>query len=138
MEFQVTRSGAALIGFWAALAGILVSLPFWMLNLLAALLWTAVWVLFCMCVLVPRWASCRVRVGGNHLTVRRGLLFLSTKRMPLRFITGCHIVQTPLGRRRGGCVLVLLASGTSTVIPGIRRADAEQLAARLSHGGKLL
>ncbi|WP_367925749.1 PH domain-containing protein [uncultured Ruthenibacterium sp.] len=138
MEFRVTRSGAALIGFWAVLAGILISLPFWALNAAASLLGLAIWCVICVCILIPRWSSCRVRVGGNHLTVRRGILFLETKRMPLRFITGCRIVQTPLGRRRGGCVLVLIASGTSTIIPGIRRSDAEQLAAKLSHGGKLL
>ena len=138
MEFRVTRSGAALIGFWVILAGAVVSIPFWSLNAVAALFWLAVWCVVCLCVLVPRWASCRVRVGGNHLTVRRGLLFRGTKRMPLRFISGCHILQTPVGRRMGGCVLVLIASGTFTVIPGIRRADAEQLAAKLSHGGKLL
>lgn len=138
MEFRVTRGGAALIGFWAILAGALVSLPFCLLDAAAALLGLAVWCAVCVCILVPRWASCRVRVGGNHLTVRKGLLFLVTKRMPLRFITGCRIVQTPLGRRSGGCVLVLIASGTSTIIPGVRRADAEQLAAKLSHGGKLL
>ena len=32
MEFRVTRGGAALIGFWAILAGALVSLPFWLLD----------------------------------------------------------------------------------------------------------
>lgn len=138
MEFRVTRSGAALIGFWAILAGALVSLPLWLVESGAALLTLILWCAVCVCILVPRWASCRVRVGGNHLTVRKGLLFLVTKRMPLRFITGCRIVQTPLGRRSGGCVLVLIASGTCAVIPGVRRSDAEQLAAKLSHGGKLL
>ena len=43
MEFQVTRSGAALIGFWVILTGAVVSIPFWSLNAVAALFWLAVW-----------------------------------------------------------------------------------------------
>ena len=57
MEFQVTRSGAALIGFWVILTGAVVSIPFWSLNAVAALFWLAVWCVVCLCVLVPRWAS---------------------------------------------------------------------------------
>ena len=81
--------------------------------------------------------SC-VRVGGNHLTLRRGLLFPVTRRIPLRFLAGCHIVQTPLQRMTGTCLFFLYSSGCTTLVPGMRKADAECLSAKLTHGGKLL
>lgn len=138
MEFRVSRRGAAVIGVWCMVPGLAVCVPFWR-TAFAGTFWFAVlWIAVCLAVVIPRCASCAVRVGGNHLTVRRGLLFLSTRRLPLRFITGCQILQTPLGRAAGVCMLALYASGTITLLPGIRRADAEALSARLTHGGKLL
>ena len=138
MEYAVTRRGAALIGLWGAAAGLAVSLPFWHWAPFLTLMLVLLWFLLCFGVLASRLCSLRVRVGGHHLTVRVGLLFLSTKRIPLRFITGCHIWQTPLQRATGTCVLLLLASGTCALVPGLGRQDAELLAAKLSHGGKLL
>lgn len=138
MNFGATRKGAALVAGWAAGLGALAL--FFLLPLpggtrvLIALGWAAV----CLGWLSPRLASCRVRVGGNHLTVRTGALFPVTKRIPLRFVTGTRLVYTPLGRAAGVCVLLLYGSGTCTVLAGVRRADAEALAARLSHGGKLI
>lgn len=137
MEYAVTRRGAALVGLWGALAGCAVSTPFWRLSFPGALLGLACWLALCGCVLVVRLSSCRVRVGCHHLTVRTGLLFLSTKRFPLRFITGCHIWQSPLQRATGTCVLLLFSSGTSALLPGLRLRDAECLAAALSQRGAL-
>lgn len=65
-------------------------------------------------------SSC-VRVGGNHLTLRRGLLFPVTRRIPLRFLAGCHIVQTPLQRMTGTCLFFLYSSGCTTLVPGMRQ-----------------
>ena len=96
------------------------------------------WLAACFGVLAPRLASSCVRVGGNHLTLRRGLLFPVTRRIPLRFLAGCHIVQTPLQRMTGTCLFFLYSSGCTTLVPGMRKADAECLSAKLTHGGKLL
>ena len=79
-----------------------------------------------------------LRCAGNHLTLRRGLLFPVTRRIPLRFLAGCHIVQTPLQRMTGTCLFFLYSSGCTTLVPGMRKADAECLSAKLTHGGKLL
>ena len=49
-----------------------------------------------------------------------------------------HIVQTPLQRMTGTCLFFLYSSGCTTLVPGMRKADAECLAAKLTHGGKLL
>lgn len=70
--------------------------------------------------------------------LRRGLLFPVTRRIPLRFLAGCHIVQTPLQRMTGTCLFFLYSSGCTTLVPGMRKADAECLSAKLTHGGKLL
>ena len=137
-SFRATRAGAALVCGWLALAGAAVLFFLLPLPVGTRMLAALFWCVLCFGLLAPRLASCRVRVGGNHLTVRVGALFLPTKRIPLRFITGCRILQTPLGRMGGVCLLVLFGAGTWTLIPGVRAADAEALAARLSHGGKLL
>ena len=138
MNFTASRTGAALTAGWAGAAGglalfFLLPLPGGT-RLLAALGWAAL----CLGGLSARLASCRVRVGGNHLTVRTGTLFPVTKRIPLRFITGTRMVQTPLGRAAGVCLMLLYGSGTWTVLAGVRCRDAEALAAQLGHGGKLL
>ena len=135
MEYAVPRRGAAIVSAWFAAAGVIISLPFWNGGAAAALVALAVWMALCFGALAARLASCVLRVGEHHLTVRRGLLFPVTRRVPLRFITGCHIVQSPLQRMTGTCVLVLHASGCVTLMPGAKRADAEALCTRLAYGG---
>ncbi len=137
MEYAVPRRGAAIVSAWFAALGALVSLPFWrgaFAPTLAALL---VWFFLCFGALAARLASCVLRVGAHHLTLRRGLLFPVTRRVPLRFITGSAILQTPLQRLTGTCLFVLYAGGCTTVMAGARRADAEALCARLNYGGRI-
>lgn len=138
MDFRVTRRGAAIVSAWLAGAGSLLLAAFWRGGAGMLVLCCTALSAVCFFAVAPRLASCSVRVGGNHLTVRQGLLFLSTKRLPLRFVTGCRIFQTPLCRAAGVCVLLLFSSGTVTLVAGARLADAEALAARISHGGKLV
>lgn len=47
-------------------------------------------------------------------------------------------MQTPLQRMTGTCLFFLYSSGCTTLVPGMRKADAECLSAKLTHGGKLL
>ncbi|MEG2698080.1 MAG: hypothetical protein RR951_04050 [Ruthenibacterium sp.] len=53
-------------------------------------------------------------------------------RVPRRFVTGYYILSSPLQRRTGSCVLVLLYSGGLLVIPGAPLEDAEALTAQLA------
>ena len=131
MEFSVPRHGAAIVSGWCAALGAMLCLPFWKNFFTPTLAVFLLWLAACFGVLAPRLASSCVRVGGNHLTLRRGLLFPVTRRIPLRFLAGCHIVQTPLQRMTGTCLFF-------TLVPGMRKADAECLSAKLTHGGKLL
>ncbi len=133
MEFSVSRRGGTAVSLWFVLLLGLLCLPFWKAHFLQTLgvflTGSAVFlVLFSL-----HFASCNVRVGAHHLTVRRGLLFTTTRRLPLRFITGCHILRTPLGRLCGVCALILCASGSTTILLGVNTADAERLAAFLAH-----
>lgn len=97
-------------------------LPFWKNFFTPTLAVFLLWLAACFGVLAPRLASSCVRVGGNHLTLRRGLLFPVTRRIPLRFLAGCHIVQTPLQRMTGTCLFFLYSSGCTTLVPGMRKA----------------
>ena len=45
---------------------------------------------------------------------------------------------TPLQRMTGTCLFFLYSSGCTTLVPGMRKADAECLSAKLTHGGTLL
>lgn len=96
------------------------------------------WLAACFGVLAPRLASSCVRVGGNHLTLRRGLLFPVTRRHPR-----CGSLRLPhradaAAAHDGTCLFFLYSSGCTTLVPGMRKADAECLSAKLTHGGKLL
>lgn len=135
MEYTVPRRGAAVVSLWFAALGALLLLLFLNVSVPALLAALLVWFALCFGALSARLASCVLRVGAHHFTVRRGLLFPVTRRVPLHFLTGCHIVQTPLQRMTGTCVMILYASGCTTVLPGARRADAEALCARYLHGG---
>lgn len=137
MEFSVSRRGAAVVCLWFVLLGAVVCLPFWRMAFPTTLLCLMAYTLLCFCLLAPHFASCRIRVGAHHLTVRRGILFVSTWRLPLRFITGCYVLRTPLQRLTGTCCLVLFASGSFTVLPGVRFCDAETLTAQLTQGGRV-
>ena len=135
LSFAATRRGAAVVGLWSFAASVLCALLLrgfgWLPGacwLLAALSLTA----------LPAYlSSAQVRCGAHHLTLRRGRILLTVQRMPLRFIAGCTIWATPLQRMTGTCVLVVHTSGAMSVIPGVRRSDAERLTAHLSQGGVL-
>lgn len=138
MEFSVDRKGALLVSGWFAAAGIVLCLPFLSLFSVSPLIVLAVWLFLCFAVLAPRLISAVIRVGGNHLTVRKGVFFPVTRRIPLRFLSGCHILQSPLQRMTGTCLFILYSSGCTTVLAGLRKEDAELLSEKLSYGGKLL
>ena len=136
MEFSASRKGAALVSLWFFLAGAVISVPFWKNFPALTLLLLTVLAAACF-LLAQRLASCRVRVGVHHITVRRGILLLTTRRIPLHGLTGCQLLATPLQRRTGTCVLVLSSSGCTTLLPGVPAEQAARLCALLTQGGTL-
>lgn len=121
MAFHATRRGAAIVGLWLVLAGALAAF------LLSPGGWAPVFG-----GLVPRLASARLYIGRHHVSARWGLLFPSVRRFPRRFVTGCHILETPLCRLAGVCVLMFSNSGAFLILPGFEAKDAQQAARLLS------
>ena len=111
---------------WCALAAFLLSPGGWAPVLLA------VWAAAVFGGLVPRLASARLYIGRHHVSARWGLLFPSVRRFPRRFVTGCHILETPLCRLAGVCVLMFSNSGAFLILPGFEAKDAQQAARLLS------
>lgn len=130
MTFHATRRGAAIVGLWLVLAGALAAFLFspggWAPVLLA------VWAAAVFGGLVPRLASARLYIGRHHVSAHWGLLFPSVRRFPRRFVTGCHILETPLCRLAGVCVLMFSSSGAFLILPGFEAKDAQQAARLLS------
>ena len=133
LEFHVTRRGAAVIGLWITLiCGILC---FVLRYLLAA--WS--FIIFAVCAAVAltlgtaHFASCSVRCAEHHITVRSGILFCRTQRLPLKYISGCIILHSPLQRLTSTCVLILTTSGRMSFIWDAALAGAEKLSAHLTY-----
>ncbi|MEG0911265.1 MAG: PH domain-containing protein [Ruthenibacterium sp.] len=134
MEFAVSRRGGAVIGLWAILLCALVCVPFWGSAFLPTLAVFILGGMFLFLVATVHFSTCHVRCGAHHLTMRRGILYTVTRRVPLRFVTGCQILRSPLQRLTGTCILLLFASGSTTLVAGADFADAERLSAFLAHG----
>lgn len=134
MEFFVSRRSAAVVGLWLTLVGVIAATPFWKHYFFTTLCTLAVYVCAVLLVCVMHFSTYRVRVGKHHLTLRGGLLFRFTKRMPLRFISGCYLLSTPLQRRLKVCVLILYSSAGITCIPGAPLTPAQALCALLTQG----
>ena len=127
MTFHATRRGAAIVGLWLVLAGALAVFLFgpggWVSALLLAAWAAAVYGGF-----VPRLASAKLYVGRHHVSARWGMLFPSVRRFPRRFVTGCHILETPLCRLTGVCVPTCSSSGAFLILPGFESNDAQHVA----------
>ena len=130
MAFHATRRGAAIVGLWLVLAGALAAFLFSPGGWASALV--AVWAVAVFVGLVPRLASAKLYIGRHHVSARWGLLVPSVRRFPRRFVTGCHILETPLCRLAGVCVLMFSNSGAFLILPGFEAKDAQQAARLLS------
>ena len=81
---------------------------------------------------MPSVRSTRVHVDERRLTVRAGRIFFLKQHMPLRFITGCTVLRTPLGRLSRTGVFVLSFSGGVCIVFGLSLRDAAALARRFA------
>lgn len=134
MEFAVSRRGSAVIGLWAIVLCALLCAPFWHSAFLPTLAVFCIGGALLFLLTAVHFSTCKVRCGVHHLTMRRGILYTVTRRVPLRFITGCQILRSPLQRITGTCLLLLFASGSTTLIAGANFADAQRLSAFLAYG----
>lgn len=130
MTLHATRRGAAVTGLWLVLAGAAV------LFLISPLGWGAlllgIWVAVIFGAFVPRLSSAKLYVGKHHVSARWGILFPSVRRFPRRFVTGVHILETPLCRLAGVCVITLSSSGAFLILPGFPTKQAQLVAHALT------
>ena len=128
MEIQATWRGCAVASAWAAALGALVFTALLGPNALVLIGWTALSFLL----LTPFFRSFRIRVDEHRLVIRAGRVFFFKQHIPLRFITGCTVLCTPLGRLTHTGVLVLSFSGGVCVVCGLSLRDAALLSRRLA------
>lgn len=130
MTLHAARRGAAVAGLWLVLAGaavlFLAASPGW-----GAML-TGIWAVIVFGGLVPRFSSAKIYVGRHHVSARWGILFPSVRRFPRRFVTGVHILETPLCRLAGVCVIMLSSSGAFLILPGFPTKQAQLIAHALT------
>ena len=119
MEIQATWRGCAVASAWAAALGALVFTALLGPNALVLLL-------------TPFFRSFRIRVDEHRLVIRAGRVFFFKQHIPLRFITGCTVLRTPLGRLTHTGVLVLSFGGGVCVVCGLSLRDAALLSRRLA------
>ena len=62
----------------------------------------------------------------------------SVPRHGAAIVSGWCAALGAMQRMTGTCLFFLYSSGCTTLVPGMRKADAECLSAKLTHGGKLL
>lgn len=132
MELKASRRGAAVVALWVTIFGAVICLLFALLGAAPGFI-LCIFLTFCVLAIVvaARVSTCFFRCGAHHVTLRRGLLFLTTQRIPLRFISGCSVWRTPLERLSGTCVFTLYTSGSFAAVFGLRYSEALMLAQKL-------
>lgn len=131
MKIQATWRGCAVASAWAAGLGALVFTALLGPNVLVLLGWTALTFLL----LTPFLRSFCICLDEHRLVLRAGHMFFFKQHIPLRFITGCTVLRTPLGRLTHTGVVVLSFSGGVCVVCGLSLHDAALLSRRLALGG---
>ena len=130
MTLHATRRGAAVTGLWLVLAG--AALLFLLMPLGWGAAMTGIWAVIVFGGLVPRFSSARIYVGQHHVSAHWGILFPSVRRFPRRFVTGVHILETPLCRLAGVCVIMFSSSGAFLILPGFPIKQAQLVAHALT------
>ena len=136
MEIRCSTAGALAVGLWWCVPGLLLSpFVFWQ-SPAAGFLFVLGW---CGSAIL----TCRVRLGSllgrlraGELSVSRGVLFQTTRRMPTRFISGVTRVETPLLRRLHASLVVVHNPAGTLLLPGLDADDARRLESALT-GGRL-
>ncbi|MEF9864821.1 MAG: PH domain-containing protein [Oscillospiraceae bacterium] len=126
MGFTVKNKGAALTACQLTAIGLLLSYA-----LSFAVLWVgavlAVGFVLGGFLIYLRLIRSRIFVDKTEISITKGFFLPTAFRVPLRFISACHIIQTPLQRIIGSCYCVLITSGTFAVIAGLSAKDANAM-----------
>ncbi len=129
MNVNITRQSAAAVTLWLLVPGAILSFAtsLFFTNIYGFIffaLWSVVFVPFCM----AYFSTFKLCIGKTHVSLRHGIFFKFTHRMPRAFITGCHIITSPLQRSKNVCILIILCASGFYVVPGISVGNAEKVA----------
>lgn len=134
MEIRCSTAGALAVGIWWCLPGLALSpFVFWQ-SLAAGVIFALGW---CGAALL----TCRIRLGSlqgrlraGELSVSRGVLFQTTRRMPTRFISGVSRLETPLLRRFHASLVLVHSPAGTLLLAGLDADDARLLETALAGG----
>lgn len=123
-QWQVTKRGGAIAGFWL----VLLAVPVWLVLRLAlpvsANYLLLAWAVAMLAMYTMRATGYTVQAVNGTLVVHRGVAFYNERRIALRLVSGVHIIRTPLQRATRTCTMVITTSGCTLLVAGLCYADA--------------
>ena len=136
MQMKISFIGAAICAFWVALAGALPAAIFWNLNYKGAFQIYLFFALLALAYMLTRAKTYGIWVESGYLTVRRGILIIARRTMPLNKITSLLVMQTPAQRLSKTCFLLVHTAAGSMLIAGLSLSDAEMLKKQVAKEGE--
>ncbi len=116
---KIKFKNALIICLWFCLAGLVAAIALlWFFSYTVGLIFFAVWFLIFGVFLCAYICTFKIHIASAHISLRHGMVFKFVHRAPLRFISSCRIITTPLQRRTKSCVVILLYAGGFFVLPG--------------------
>ncbi|MCL2068315.1 MAG: PH domain-containing protein [Oscillospiraceae bacterium] len=99
--------------------------------LLAIGIWASLFLFFYLFYLPARWRGLSLSIGDTFICMNRGVFSKAVSVVPLSAIRFTRVLQGPLARLSGICVLHVAAAGGGIFMPGLNRKDAHSLASAL-------
>lgn len=126
MRFTSCKSGILLTASHFIFIGAVLSLALGYFFIWAGFAMFAI-ILICAFLLSYRLSHCNVSLRAHILRVEKGRWFPLVLRVPIKHITGIHLLQTPMARRLGVCHCIVYTSGLTFVLLAIKYNDAATL-----------
>ena len=127
LRFQASSGGGRVVAFWLILPGAaLAPFVFWQ-TFWGGVLLCAVWLFFCVVCVPLHLSTVRVSVSSGEVRLDRGLVFKSSRRVPLRFVAGVCRIRTPLLTLARSSLLVVYTSGCLLILPPVGDGQADPL-----------
>lgn len=134
LRFSLSPAGIKAVALWLFLPGAVVApFLFWQ-NFVIGAVFLVAWLLLSLVGLPIHLRSLEGSITTGEVRLRQGVLFKRFVRLPTRCITGTSLVQTPLLRLCGCCLLIVYTSGTVMILPGVAHELALQIVATVQEG----
>lgn len=133
-QFRLEPAACRVLGLWLFFPGaILAPFLFWQSFWLGAV-FLVVWSILSLVLLPLRARSLRCILSFGEIRVDCGFLFKTSRRLPLRFVTGASRIGSPLLRWCGCSLLLIYSSGTTLVLPGLSNENTDLILSALEVG----